>query len=86
MPIVPDPANFPSASQKGSKESQGKSGEQQAKASAIDHLSKGPQIPDSKLTTATGPDGNWPSATDMPPKVSREENEARMKELNKSDN
>ncbi|KAL2217268.1 hypothetical protein M432DRAFT_477206 [Thermoascus aurantiacus ATCC 26904] len=41
-------------------------GQERRKATALDHLSKGPQIPD-----------------EMPPKASREEIEARMRELNK---
>ncbi|KAJ5092554.1 hypothetical protein NUU61_007424 [Penicillium alfredii] len=65
MPIIPDSSDFPSAAQKESKESQNRPGEQPQKASAVDHLSKGPQIPEN-----------------MPPKVSKEEIEARMKELN----
>ncbi|OQE17915.1 hypothetical protein PENSTE_c019G04036 [Penicillium steckii] len=65
MPVIPEPTEFPPAPQKENKDAPNKSGEQQ-KASAEQHLSKGPQIPD-----------------DMPPKASREEIEARMKELNK---
>ncbi|KAJ5241938.1 uncharacterized protein N7469_000265 [Penicillium citrinum] len=65
MPIIPESSEFPSAPQKEDKGAPNKSGEQQ-KASAEQHLSKGPQIPN-----------------DMPPKASREEIEARMKELNK---
>ncbi|KAJ5657460.1 uncharacterized protein N7484_001109 [Penicillium longicatenatum] len=45
MPIIPDPETFPAASQKGSNEPQTKS-EEKPKASALDHISKGPQIPD----------------------------------------
>ncbi|KAJ5887483.1 hypothetical protein N7495_007524 [Penicillium taxi] len=66
MPVIPDPADFPSLEQKGNKESQNKSEEQPKKASATDYLSKGPQI-----------------SENMPPKATREEIEARMKELNK---
>ncbi|KAJ5110134.1 hypothetical protein N7532_002779 [Penicillium argentinense] len=69
MPVIPEPSEFPSASQKGNKEVQNKVGEHRDKASAADHLSKGPQIPEN-----------------MPPKASREEIEARMKELNKPSN
>ncbi|KAF7717902.1 Uncharacterized protein PECH_002698 [Penicillium ucsense] len=66
MPVIPEASDFPSASKKGSTETQNKPSEQREKATAADHLSKGPQIPD-----------------EMPPKASREETEARMKELNK---
>jgi hypothetical protein len=48
MPVIPDSSDFPSASKKGSTEPQAKPGEQREKASAMDHLSKGPQIPDGK--------------------------------------
>jgi len=50
MPIIPEPSNFPSASKKGGNEPQNKQveGEQRQKASATDHLSKGPQIPEGK--------------------------------------
>ncbi|OQD75687.1 hypothetical protein PENDEC_c006G04305 [Penicillium decumbens] len=69
MPIIPEPSNFPSASKKGGNEPQNKQveGEQRQKASATDHLSKGPQIPE-----------------EMPSKASKEEIEARKKELNKT--
>ncbi|KAL2842200.1 hypothetical protein BJY01DRAFT_216679 [Aspergillus pseudoustus] len=50
----------------GTKDDSSKPQEQTKKATAQDHISKGPQIPDN-----------------MPPKASREEIEARMKELNK---
>lgn len=46
MPVIPDSSDFPSASKKGTNESQTKPGEQREKASVIDHLSKGPQIPE----------------------------------------
>ncbi|KAL4781566.1 hypothetical protein BJX76DRAFT_359771 [Aspergillus varians] len=63
MPVLPDPkALDPGTNNESSNSHQ----DQSKKASAQDHLSKGPQIPDS-----------------MPPKASREEIEARMKELNK---
>ncbi|KAJ5670655.1 uncharacterized protein N7477_006018 [Penicillium maclennaniae] len=47
MPVVPDPSSFPSTSNK-SDEPRNKrdEGEQRQKASAVDHMSKGPQIPD----------------------------------------
>jgi hypothetical protein len=47
MPVIPEPSSFPSASKKGD-EPQNKhgEGEQRQKASAADHMSKGPQIPD----------------------------------------
>lgn len=91
MPVIPNPAEFPSASQKGH-ESQNKTGEQREKASATDFISKGPQIPDgmckflcSELFHAgvskNSSDCSW---SDMPPKASKEEIEARKKELNKS--
>ncbi|KAJ5123000.1 hypothetical protein N7448_009097 [Penicillium atrosanguineum] len=68
MPILPDPSNFPSASKKGDEPTKNRDeGEQRQKASAADHTSKGPQIPD-----------------EMPPKASKEEIEARKKELNKA--
>lgn len=88
MPVIPDSSDFPSASKKGSTESQTKPGEQREKASAIDHLSKGPQIPDGEISEgfpAIQPLTNY-CGTEMPPKASREEIEARMKELNKSSN
>ncbi|KAL4924786.1 uncharacterized protein BDV17DRAFT_295149 [Aspergillus undulatus] len=63
MPVLPDPKTFaPGSNDDDSSSSQ----DQIKKATAQDHLSKGPQIPDN-----------------MPPKTSREEIEARMKELNK---
>ncbi|KAJ5731574.1 uncharacterized protein N7483_006082 [Penicillium malachiteum] len=43
MPVIPDPADFPSVAQKGDKETQHKSEDQ--KATAFDHISKGPVIP-----------------------------------------
>ncbi|KAJ6095309.1 hypothetical protein N7486_006055 [Penicillium sp. IBT 16267x] len=45
MPIIPKPETFPAATQKGSNEPQTKP-EDKPKASAQDHISKGPQIPD----------------------------------------
>ncbi|KAF7615849.1 hypothetical protein F9C07_8818 [Aspergillus flavus] len=61
MPAIPsDTTNFPSAASNSSNQNEPQ------KATAQDHLSKGPQIPDN-----------------MPPKASREEIEARKKELNK---
>ncbi|KAF7587083.1 hypothetical protein BBP40_007799 [Aspergillus hancockii] len=64
MPVIPsDTANFPSG---GNSSNPGKSDQDPKKATAQDHLSKGPQIPDN-----------------MPRKASREEIEARKKELNK---
>ncbi|KAB8199590.1 hypothetical protein BDV34DRAFT_206542 [Aspergillus parasiticus] len=61
MPVIPsDTTNFPSAASNSSNKNEPQ------KATAQDHLSKGPQIPDN-----------------MPPKASREEIEARKKELNK---
>ncbi|KAL6239552.1 hypothetical protein BDW75DRAFT_236458 [Aspergillus navahoensis] len=62
MPVLPDPKTFAPGSNSDSSTSH----DQSKKATAQDHLSKGPQIPDN-----------------MPPKASREEIEARMKELNK---
>ncbi|KAL4904674.1 hypothetical protein BDW74DRAFT_154363 [Aspergillus multicolor] len=62
MPVLPDPKNIVPGSNSDSSNSQ----DQSKKATAQDHISKGPQIPDN-----------------MPPKASREEIEARMKELNK---
>ncbi|KAE8372259.1 hypothetical protein BDV26DRAFT_298043 [Aspergillus bertholletiae] len=60
MPVIPsDTTNFPSVSHNSNQH-------ESHKATAQDHLSKGPQIPDH-----------------MPPKASREEIEARKKELNK---
>ncbi|KAJ5203690.1 uncharacterized protein N7498_004569 [Penicillium cinerascens] len=48
MPVIPEPSSFPSASKKGEDEPQNQrgEGEQRQKASATDHLSKGPQIPE----------------------------------------
>ena len=46
MPVIPDSSDFPSASKKGTNESHAKPGELREKASAMDHLSKGPQIPE----------------------------------------
>ncbi|EED19400.1 conserved hypothetical protein [Talaromyces stipitatus ATCC 10500] len=62
MPVVPSkPEDFPVAtSSRDQKQTEGAK-----KASAQDHVSKGPVIPN-----------------EMPPKASREEIEARMKELN----
>lgn len=51
MPVIPDPKDLPSVSRKGNDESQNKSGEQRQKASAIDYLSKGPQIPDGECAS-----------------------------------
>ena len=48
MPILPDPESFPAATQKGNNEPQTKP-EEKPKASALDHMSKGPQIPDGML-------------------------------------
>ncbi|KAL3460638.1 hypothetical protein BJX64DRAFT_290116 [Aspergillus heterothallicus] len=62
MPVIP---SDPNALAHGSDDNSSKP-EEQKKATAQDHMSKGPQIPDN-----------------MPPKASREEIEARMKELNK---
>jgi hypothetical protein len=84
MPVIPETSDFPSASKKGSTESQTKSGEQREKASAMDHLSKGPRIPDGERATSSPAIHRLTKETDMPPKASREEIEARMKELNKS--
>ncbi|KAL1983379.1 hypothetical protein VTN96DRAFT_10438 [Rasamsonia emersonii] len=69
MPVFPsDPQNSPSASS--SRDDRGASldppSKESKKATARDHLSKGPQIPDT-----------------MPPKASREEIEARKRELDK---
>ncbi|KAJ5166174.1 DNA repair protein rad16 [Penicillium canariense] len=66
MPVIPDSSDFPSASTKGGNKSENKSGEQREKASAIDHLSKGPHIPDSEKSVrhardlATAFKGVWP--------------------------
>ncbi|OJJ55972.1 hypothetical protein ASPSYDRAFT_157343 [Aspergillus sydowii CBS 593.65] len=62
MPVIPDPKTFAPGNNNESSNSQ----DQSKKATAQDHISKGPQIPEN-----------------MPPKASREEIEARMKELNK---
>ncbi|KAI9370673.1 hypothetical protein BJX61DRAFT_514763 [Aspergillus egyptiacus] len=64
MPVIPDPKSLVPGNNNDSSKSQDES----KKASAMDYISKGPQIPD-----------------EMPPKASREEIEARKKELNKSD-
>ncbi|PYH79868.1 hypothetical protein BO82DRAFT_287829 [Aspergillus uvarum CBS 121591] len=70
MPVIPEPASFPTA-HGSNKDSPSNSSEQRdpgqdtKKASMLDHLSKGPQIPDN-----------------MPPKATKEEIEARKKELN----
>ncbi|PYH71092.1 uncharacterized protein BO88DRAFT_451776 [Aspergillus vadensis CBS 113365] len=70
MPVIPSGSDFPA--QQGNSDNNAPNQEQRnsdqgtQKATMLDHLSKGPQIPDS-----------------MPPKVPREEIEARMKELNK---
>lgn len=50
MPIIPDPETFPAATQKGSNEPQTKP-EDKPTASALDHISKGPQIPDGELVS-----------------------------------
>ncbi|PYI03489.1 hypothetical protein BO78DRAFT_421570 [Aspergillus sclerotiicarbonarius CBS 121057] len=71
MPVIPSGSDFPAEqgtnnNNSSTTQEQRSSGQGTQKASMLDHLSKGPQIPDS-----------------MPPKVSREEIEARKKELNK---
>ncbi|RAK96909.1 uncharacterized protein BO80DRAFT_468262 [Aspergillus ibericus CBS 121593] len=71
MPVIPSSSDFPapqgnSNNNSSTTQEQRNSGHGTEKASMLDHLSKGPQIPDS-----------------MPPKASREEIEARKKELNK---
>lgn len=87
MPIIPEPSEFPSIVQKEGKEATNKQGDQ-PKASAMDHISKGPQIPDGELHYFLGLPLHlflqWTNIlVEMPPKASREEIEARMKELNK---
>ncbi|KAL2820036.1 hypothetical protein BJX63DRAFT_428358 [Aspergillus granulosus] len=63
MPVIPsEPNNLGH----GSNDESSKPQDPNKKATAQDHISKGPQIPDN-----------------MPPKASREEIEARMKELNR---
>ncbi|KAJ5946021.1 hypothetical protein N7454_002860 [Penicillium verhagenii] len=52
MPIIPEPENFPEVTKKGGNEPQSKS-EDKPKASAFDHLSKGPQIPEEMPPTAS---------------------------------
>ncbi|GAE00232.1 conserved hypothetical protein [Paecilomyces variotii No. 5] len=69
MPVIPSNPNDLVPNNQGGNSQQtgsGESSKEHAKATAKDHLSKGPQIPDQ-----------------MPPKASREEIEARMKDLNK---
>ncbi|KAL4917751.1 hypothetical protein BDW62DRAFT_201535 [Aspergillus aurantiobrunneus] len=66
MPVQPDPRTLAPGNSGNNTNDSTNVQDQSKKASAQDHLSKGPQIPD-----------------DMPPKASREEIEARMKELNK---
>ncbi|KAL3493586.1 hypothetical protein BJX62DRAFT_200375 [Aspergillus germanicus] len=44
MPVIPDPSTFAQGSNNDSSKSQ----EQNKKATAQDHISKGPQIPDSE--------------------------------------
>lgn len=51
MPVIPESSDFPSAPEKGSNEAEKKPEKQTQKATAADFLSKGPQIPDSKLGT-----------------------------------
>ena len=51
MPVIPESSDFPSVLQKGGNEAEKKPGQQPQKAKATDFLSKGPQIPDSKLIT-----------------------------------
>ncbi|PYH45354.1 uncharacterized protein BP01DRAFT_391914 [Aspergillus saccharolyticus JOP 1030-1] len=71
MPVIPsEPASFPAAhgsnnENPSNSSEQRDAGQDTKKASMLDHLSKGPQIPDS-----------------MPPTASKEEIEARKKELN----
>jgi hypothetical protein len=50
MPVIPESSDFPSAPHKEGNEAEKKPGQQLPKATATDFLSKGPQIPDSKLT------------------------------------
>lgn len=85
MPVIPESSDFPSAPQNGGNKAEDKPGQQPQKATAADFLSKGPQIPDSKLTTKPTQAHSW-HFVDMPPKASKEELEARAKELNKSSN
>ncbi|KAL5341463.1 hypothetical protein BJX70DRAFT_395850 [Aspergillus crustosus] len=63
MPVLPDPKTFAKGN---NNDSSSNSQDQSKKATAQDHVSKGPQVPDN-----------------MPSKESREDIEARMKELNK---
>ncbi|KAJ5699052.1 hypothetical protein N7462_001057 [Penicillium macrosclerotiorum] len=51
MPVIPDPSEFPSASQKDP--SKKPSGEQREKPSLVDYLSKGPHIPDDMPSKAS---------------------------------
>ena len=93
MPVIPQGSDFPA--EQGSNnnnpsttQEQRNSSQGTQKASMLDHLSKGPQIPDSKSALRFSPREHSTGssslmAIDMPPKVSREEIEARKKELNK---
>ena len=82
MPVIPESSDFPSAPQKGGNEAEKTPGQQPQKPTAADFVSKGPQIPDSKLATRSTQARDW-HFVDMPPKASKEELEARAKELNK---
>lgn len=49
MPIIPDPADFPSVTKKGDNENKPEG--DRPKAAASDFISKGPQIPKGKFIT-----------------------------------
>lgn len=92
MPVIPsNPAEVASqpGSNNDSSSSQGQSGgsqQEHQKPRAQDFISKGPQIPDRKSSGLRSTHLGFYIAykcLEMPPKASREEIEARMKELNK---
>ncbi|KAJ5180065.1 hypothetical protein N7492_003275 [Penicillium capsulatum] len=56
MPVIPDPAEFLSASKK-ENEPRRKPSEERQKASATDHIPKGPQIPDDHVIARHFPSG-----------------------------
>ncbi|CAI7617684.1 unnamed protein product [Penicillium bialowiezense] len=70
MPIIPESSDFPSVPQKGDNQSEKKQ--------------TGETNPDLSAFNSKGP--QIPNPNDLPPKASREEIEARMKELNKPSN
>ncbi|OGE48613.1 hypothetical protein PENARI_c027G04325 [Penicillium arizonense] len=74
MPVIPEPSDFPAVLQKGGNESQKKPNEESQKK------------PNDESQKASAQDflSKGPHIPDnMPPKASKEELEARMKELNK---